>query len=114
MNLLSLALIVSLALAQTAPALADDDSPVKEATREIENGAKDVRQGNVSEGAREAAAGVGRAIAEGARYAGERLKESGRAAEPATRSGWKHAKESAHDFGRALTAFCSELFKRRA
>jgi len=114
MNLLSLALVASLTFAQAAPALATDESPVKEATQEIESGAKDIRQRNVRDGAREAAVGVGRAIVEGARHAGERLRESGRAAEPATKSAWEHAKVSAYDFGRALTAFCAELFKRRA
>jgi len=113
-SLVRLALIASLAVAHGTPAIAADESPVKGATQEIESGAQEIRQGNITEGARDAALGVGRAITEGARYAGERLRESGRAAEPATRSAWKHAKESAYDLGRALTAFCAELFKRSA
>ena len=98
--------------AVTAPALAADDSRVKDATRQVEDGAKDVGKGGVVEGVKETAKGVGETVVEGAKYSGEKLKEAGRAAEPEARSAWNSTRDGAIALGRSVREFFASLFSR--
>ena len=96
----------------TAPALAADDSRVKDATRQVEDGAKEIGKGDVGEGVKETAKGVGETVVEGAKYSGEKLKEAGRAAEPEARSAWTYTRDGAIAFGRSVRDFFASLFFR--
>ncbi len=106
-----LAAVLGLA-AVTAPALAADDSRVKDATRQVEGGAKEIGKGDVGEGVSETAKGVGETVAEGAKYTGDKLKEAGRAAEPEARSAWNYTRNGAIAFGRSVRDFLASLFSR--
>ena len=106
-----LAAVLGLA-AVTAPALAADDSRVKDATRQVEGGAKEIGKGEVGEGVRETAKGVGETVVEGAKYTGDKLKEAGRAAEPEARSAWNYTRDGAIAFGRSVRDFFASLFSR--
>ena len=109
MNVLALALIASLAISTAGPALAADDTKVKDATREVERGAKKIGQG-VGQGVEETAKGIGHTVSEGAKYTGEKLEEAGKAAEPEAKSAWEKVKGGASDFGRSVKDFFSRLF----
>jgi hypothetical protein len=106
-----LAAVLGLA-AVTAFALAANDSQVTDATRQVEDGAKKIGKGEVGEGVKETAKGVGETVVEGARYTGEKLRESGRAAEPEARSAWNHTRDGAIAFGRSVRDFFASLFSR--
>lgn len=93
-----------------ARASAADDSKVKEATRQVESGAKKLGEGKVAQGVEETAKGVGKTLAESARFTGEKLKESGKAAEPEARSAWENVKAGAVVFGGSVKSFVSKLF----
>jgi hypothetical protein len=103
----TLALVLALAgsLAQAA-----DDSRVKAATRQVESGAKKIGDGQVGKGVEETAKGVGSTVVEGAKYTGEKLKESGKAAEPQARSAWHSARDGAVAFGHSVKNFFTRLF----
>ena len=49
-------------------------------------------------------------MAEGAKFTGEKLKESGKAAEPQAKSTWQNLKETANSFGGTVKNFFSKLF----
>ena len=85
---------VSLLLA-SGFAVAADDSKVKNATNQVESGAKKIPDGEVGEGVDETAKGVGKTVSEGAKYSGEKLKEAGKAAEPPAKSAWGNARDGA-------------------
>jgi hypothetical protein len=106
-----LAAVLGLAVV-SAPALAADDSRVKDATRQVEDGAKKIGKGEVGDGVKETAKSVGETVAEGAKYTGEKIKESGRAAEPEARSAWNYTREGAIAFGRSVRDFFASLFSR--
>lgn len=89
---------------------AADDSKVRAATREVERGAGKVREGEVREGAAEAARGVGKTVLEGARYTGEKLKESGEAAEPQARTAWQKFRDGTVAFAGSVRSFFAKLF----
>ncbi|HEV8475219.1 MAG TPA: hypothetical protein VGR82_20770 [Methylomirabilota bacterium] len=98
-----------------APALAADDSKVKAATRQVEGGAKKIGDGKVGDGVEETAKGVGHTVVEGAKFSGEKFKESGQAAKPPAKSAWEHlkdgsVKESANAFGSTVKTFFTRLF----
>ncbi len=95
-----------------APAHAADDSKVRGATQQVEDGAHKIGQADVGSGAAETARGIGGTLAEGARYTGEKIKESGRAAEPEARSAWASTRAGAIAFGRSVRDFFSSLFSR--
>ena len=107
-----IALGAVLGLGVSAPVLAADDSRVKGATRQVEDGAKKIGQGEVGQGVEQTAKGVGGTVAEGAKYTGEKLKESGRAAEPEARSAWDHTRDGAIAFGRSVRDFFASLFSK--
>lgn len=98
---------VLLSLAMLAPVLASasDHSKLKEATRQVESGAK-----AVGSGVEETAKGIGNTVVEGAKTAGEKIEQSGKAAEPKVKSAWQHVKEGASDFGQSVSGFFSRLF----
>ena len=108
MKRIALALIIALLAA--GPAAAADDSKVKAATGQVESGAKKIGQGKVGDGVEETAKGLGHTVAEGAKYTGDKLKESGKAAEPEAKSTWQNLKETANSFGGSVKSFFGRLF----
>ncbi len=102
--------VLAVAVCSAAPGLAADDSKVKEATERVEQGAKKIGQGEVGEGVKETAKGIGHTVSEGAKYTGKKLQESGEAAEPPAHSAWQKIKDGAQDFGRSVKNFFSTLF----
>ena len=97
-------LVLSLMLVGVVPAIADD-SDLKDATRQVENGAKSVGQG-----IEDTAKGVGNTVVEGAKKAGDRLDEAGKAAEPKAKSAWEHVRDGATAFGDSVKSFFVRLF----
>jgi hypothetical protein len=91
-------------------ALGADDSRVKEATQQVESGARMIGDGKVGQGVAETARGIGHTVVEGAKFTGEKLKESGKAAEPHARTTWENFKGGAAAFGATITTFFSRLF----
>ena len=108
------ALVMTLMMAILAwpvlPVGAADDSKVKEATRSVETGAKKIGEGKVGQGVEDTAKGIGNTVVEGAKYTGEKLKESGKAAEPQAKSTWQNLKETANSFGGTVKNFFTKLF----
>jgi len=98
------AVLVSLALAWPAPAARGDEAKLKDATRQVESGAK-----TVGSGVEETAKGVGHTVVEGAKTAGDKLKEASKAAEPQAKSAWHHVRDGAVSFGQSVKGFFSRL-----
>jgi hypothetical protein len=73
---LVLVCMLPLSLLTSGFALAADDSKVKAATQQVENGAKKIREGKVGEGVKETAKGVGKTVFESAKYSWEKVKEA--------------------------------------
>ena len=94
----------------TTPALAADESKVNSATRQVETGAKKIGQGEVGEGVKETAKGIGNTVVEGAKFTGEKFKEAGKAAEPEAKSTWSNVKDGAVSFGHGVKNFFQKLF----
>jgi hypothetical protein len=92
------------------PVPAADDSKVKGATEEVQTGAKKIGQGEIGQGVKETATGIGHTVVEGAKYTGDKLKESGEAAEPPAKSAWEKVKGGATDFGHSVKNFFTRLF----
>lgn len=92
------------------PAVAADVSKAKAATEEVESGAKKIGQGQVGQGVEETAKGIGHTVVEGAKFTGEKLKESGKAAEPEAKSAWGKVKDGASDFGQSVKRFFTRMF----
>jgi len=105
---LMLSLVILLAPAGLAAAA--DDSKVKAATGQVESGAKKIGEGKVGDGVEETAKGVGNTVVEGAKFTGEKLKESGKAAEPEAKSTWHNMKDTAYSFGATVKNFFTHLF----
>jgi hypothetical protein len=99
------ALIVPVGLAAAA-----DDSKVKAATNQVEGGAKKIGEGKVGDGVEQTAKGIGNTVVEGAKFTGEKLKESGKAAEPEAKSTWSNLKDTANSFGGTVKNFFTRLF----
>ena len=93
-------------------ALAADDSKVKSATRQVEDGAKKIGDGKIGQGVEQTAKGVGHTVVEGAKYTGDKLKESGKAAEPQAKSSWSNLKDGATSFGSSVKHFFTTLFNK--
>jgi len=98
-------------LAWSGPSLAADDSKVNAATHQVETGAKKIGQGKVGEGVSETARGIGNTVVEGAKFTGEKLKESGKAAEPEAKSAWANTRDGAVAFGHSVKNFFQQLFR---
>jgi hypothetical protein len=94
----------SMLLSSTMPAPAADEGKVKDATRQVESGAKAAGQGIV-----DTAKGVGSTVVEGAKVAGEKIKAAGKAAEPQARTAWDRLKDSAWSFGQSVKSFFTRL-----
>jgi hypothetical protein len=109
MKLAAVVVIVGI-LAGPLSAVAADESKVNAATRQVETGAKKIGQGKVGEGVEETAKGIGHTVVEGAKYTGEKLRESGKAAEPQAKSAWSNARDGAVSFGHSVKNFFQRLF----
>ncbi|MGH7366562.1 MAG: hypothetical protein ACREK9_09150 [Candidatus Rokuibacteriota bacterium] len=68
------AVLVAVALAGGAAGAADK-TKVDQATKRVEEGAKQIGQGEVGPGFKEFFAGIGHTIVEGAKFSGENIKE---------------------------------------
>ena len=108
----TLALVVMLGWVawSVVPAVAADDTKVNAATRQVESGAKQIGEGKVGEGVTETAKGIGNTVVEGAKFSGEKLKESGKAAEPEAKNAWTNVKDGAVSFGHSVKNFFTRLF----
>jgi hypothetical protein len=107
----AIAIMAAVALTvATGPASAADKSRVNAATGEVETGAKQIGAGQVGTGVEQTAKGVGHTVEEGAKYTGEKFKESGKAAEPEAKSTWHNLKETANSFGGTVKNFFTKLF----
>jgi hypothetical protein len=92
------------------PVPAADDAKVKAATRRVERGGKMIGAGKVGKGLEETAKGVGDTVVQGAKLSGNKLKASGKAAEPAAKGAWSSFKQSANAFGVSVKRFFARLF----
>jgi hypothetical protein len=101
---------VGVVAGSVAPLTAADDAKVKAATRRVERGGKMIGSGKVGQGIEETAKGVGNTVVEGAKYSGNKLKASGKAAEPAAKGAWGSFKQSANAFGASVKRFFARLF----
>ncbi len=54
---------------------AADKTKVDEATQRVQQGAKEIGQGNVGTGVKETAKGIGNTVVEGAKFSGQTIKE---------------------------------------
>ena len=109
---LVIAFVFSVSLLASGLAVAADDSKVKDATNQVERGAKKIPAGKVGEGVEETAKGIGKTVSEGAKYSGEKLKEAGKAAEPSAKTAWGKARDGAVGFGHAVKGFFTSLFSK--
>jgi hypothetical protein len=66
--------IVVVALAGGAAGAADK-TRVDQATQQVQQGAKQIGQGNVGTGVKETAKGIGHTVVEGAKFSGQTIKE---------------------------------------
>ena len=95
-----------------AQAFAADETKVKSATRQVEEGAKTIGDGKLGTGVEETAKGVGNTVVEGAKYTGDKLKESAKAAEPQAKDAWSSLKDGANSFGASVRNFVTRLFSK--
>ena len=110
MKTLALVLVMGVLAWSVAPAMAADESKVNAATRQVETGAKKIGQGKVGAGVEETAKGIGNTVVEGAKFTGEKLKESGKAAEPQAKNAWTNTRDGAVSFGNSVKNFFQRLF----
>jgi len=103
------ALLGALGVAAATPVAAADASKVKAATRQVDEGAHKIGAGKIGPGIEETAKGIGHTIVEGSKFTGEKLKESGKAAEPPAKGAWANFKEGATGLGRSVKSFFSKL-----
>ena len=111
MKALALALMMVVLAWTVLPVGAADDTKVKDATRSVDTGAKEIGSGKVGQGVEDTAKGIGKTVVEGAKYTGEKLKESGKAAEPQAKSAWESTKDGAVSFGQSVKNFFQTLFR---
>ena len=109
-RIVTLVAAIGLAVGFSVAGFAADDSKVKAATGQVETGAKKIGDGQIGQGVEDTAKGIGKTVVEGAKYTGEKLKESGKAAEPQTRSAWQSFKQSANAFGTGVKNFFTTMF----
>ena len=110
MKTLAMGLIVGIVACFALPAFAADDTKVNAATGQVESGAKKIGQGKIGEGVEETAKGIGNTVVEGAKFTGEKLRESGQAAEPQAKSAWDNTRDGAIAFGHSVRNFFQRLF----
>jgi hypothetical protein len=98
--------LLSLALAWSSGVSLADGATLKDATGQVESGAK-----TIGRGIEDTAKGVGHTVSEGAKTAGETLKEAGKAAEPQARTAWQQVRGGAVAFGRSVRDFFTTLVR---
>ncbi len=108
--IIAVAMATSMTFALALPGWSADDSKVKSATGQVETGAKKIGHGQIGEGVEQTAKGIGNTVAEGAKYTGEKLKESGKSAEPQAKNAWDNVRDGAVDFGHGVKNFFTRLF----
>ncbi len=98
--------IIGLSLALSCPPSASraDDAKLKDATGQVESGAK-----TIGRGVEDTAKGVGSTVVEGAKTAGEKVKEAGKAAEPQAKTAWQQVRDGAASFGQSVKNFFTKL-----
>ena len=101
--IVSVMLVIPL-VASAAPAT--DGSKVKEATRQVESGAR-----QIGRGVEETAKGIGKTVVEGAKHTGEKLKEAGKETQPKAKSAWGKVRDGAVAFGQGVKDFFKRLFR---
>ena len=111
-RLLVIAAVTVIATCFAGNAFAADDTKVKAATRQVEEGTKTIGEGKVGTGVEETAKGIGNTVKEGAEYTGDKLKESAKAAEPQAKDAWSNLKQSANSFGSSVKNFVTSLFSK--
>ena len=104
--------VLSFSLLTPGVTVAADDSKVKNATNQVESGAKKIPDGKIAEGVEETAKGIGQTVTTGAKYSGEKLKEAGKAAEPPAKTAWDNARDGAVGFGHTVKGFFTNLFSK--
>ena len=109
-GLTAAALTAVLVATAAAPTAAADDAKVKAATRRVERGGKMIGAGKVTSGIGETARGIGDTVVEGAKYSGNKLKASGKAAQPAAKTAWERFRDGAGAFGVTVKRFFTRLF----
>jgi hypothetical protein len=107
---IAIVIVLFLVIGVVPPASAADDSKVKAATGQLESGARMIGRGQIGEGVEQTAKGIGSTVVEGARFTGEKLKESGKAAEPPARSAWDSVRDGAVHAGHSVKTFFSRFF----
>ena len=105
-----LGLAATMALAGVAGAA--DSTKVDRATKQVEQGAKEIGAGNVGHGAEDTATGIGNTVVEGAKYSGDKIKDAAKAAEQPTKNAGNDAKEGAASFGTSVKNFFNSLFSK--
>ena len=106
----TIASVALLSVVLALPAQAADESKVRAATGQVESGAKQIGHGQIGTGVEQTAKGIGNTVVEGAKLTGEKLKESGKAAEPQAKSAWSNVRTGAVDFGHSVKNFFGRLF----
>ena len=110
MKTLAQLVVVGVLAWSVLPSFAADDTKVNAATRQVESGAKKIGEGKIGEGVEETAKGIGNTVVEGSKFTGEKLKESGQAAEPQAKTAWANARDGAIAFGHSVRNFFQRLF----
>ena len=110
MKTLTLVLIAGILAWSPFMVMAADDTKVNAATRQVETGAKKIGQGKIGEGVQETAKGIGNTVVEGAKFTGEKFRESGQAAEPQAKSAAESLRDGAVSFGHSVKTFFVRLF----
>lgn len=112
MKPLSLSIVFAVLLSLVLPpsAAPADDTKVKQGMNQVEQGAKKIPDGQVGDGVKETARGVGTTVSEGAKYSGDKLKEAGQATEAPAKSAWGHVRDGAVGAGRSVKTFFTNLF----
>jgi hypothetical protein len=75
MKLLATILMAAVVAGSTLAAHAADDTKVKAATEQVQDGARKIGAGKIGPGFEETAKGVGNAIVEGAKYSGHAIRD---------------------------------------
>ena len=66
---------VAVAVLSCGAAGAADKTKVDQATKQVEQGAKQIGNGSVGSGVKQTAKGIGNTVVEGAKFSGENIKE---------------------------------------
>ena len=90
---------------------AADKTKVDAATKQVEQGAKQMGHGEVVPGVKQTAKGIGNTVVEGAKYTGQKLGEAGQVAAPEAKTAWERTKEGAVAFGSSVRDFFGSLFR---